>query len=226
MNFGYGVAVRKMGFTAPAAGKTGTSHDAWFAAYSSNLICIIWIGNDDYTDVKLSGAIAAAPIWAEFMNRAIRLPQYSDMKAFTPPPEGIQIVRIDRASNLPADESCPGDGYNAAFLVGTVPQSTCSHMGIDAQTLGNQLFGDGASSSGPMVTPGNPYAPGTPNQNRTSPTSPYSSAPPSGPRAPGPYQPQTYDPNQPAPEVKHRNAFKKLFGLGKPKDPPAPDAPQ
>jgi penicillin-binding protein 1B len=90
MNFGYGYQVRKLGFKAPAAGKTGTSHDAWFAAYSSNLICVIWIGNDDYTDVKLEGATAAAPIWAEFMNRAIRLPQYSDMKPFSPP-DGVEV---------------------------------------------------------------------------------------------------------------------------------------
>ena len=113
MNFGYGVEVRKRGFTAPAAGKTGTSHDAWFAAYSSNLICIVWVGNDDYTDVKLSGALAAAPIWAEFMNRAIKLPQYSDMTGFTAP-EGVQMLRIDRATSLPADDSCPSD---------TVPRS-------------------------------------------------------------------------------------------------------
>lgn len=144
MNFGYGVAVRKLGFTAPAAGKTGTSHDAWFAAYTSNLICVVWVGNDDYSDVKLEGALAAAPIWAAFMNRAIRLPQYSDMKTFLPPPDGVQMVPIDRASNLPADASCASDTFQAAFLAGTVPQSTCSHMGVDAQTLGSQLY-DGAA---------------------------------------------------------------------------------
>ena len=76
---GTAATVRAHGFLAPAAGKTGTSHDAWFAGYSSNLLCIIWIGNDDYTDVKLQGALAAAPMWADFMQRAIRLPQYSDM---------------------------------------------------------------------------------------------------------------------------------------------------
>ena len=52
MNFGYGYVVRQRGFTAPAAGKTGTSHDAWFAAYSSNLICVVWVGNDDYTNIN------------------------------------------------------------------------------------------------------------------------------------------------------------------------------
>jgi penicillin-binding protein 1B len=77
MNFGYGYEVRRRGFMAPAAGKTGTSHDAWFAGFTSNLLCIVWIGNDDYTDVKLAGATAAAPIWAEFMKKAVLLPQYS-----------------------------------------------------------------------------------------------------------------------------------------------------
>jgi len=134
--------VRAHGFTAPAAGKTGTSHDAWFAGYSSNLLCIIWIGNDDYTDVKLQGALAAAPIWAEFMNRAIRIPQYSDMKPFTAP-DGVETLRIDRATDLPADESCPSDSFSAAFLAGTAPQGTCSHMsGSDPEALGQQLSGD------------------------------------------------------------------------------------
>ena len=102
------------------AGRAGTSHDAWFAGYSSNLLCIIWVGNDDYTDVKLQGAFAAAPIWAEFMNRAIKLPQYSDMKPFATAPEGIQIVPVDKATWLPADETCPED-LSLAFLGGTVP---------------------------------------------------------------------------------------------------------
>ena len=66
INHGTGYAVRALGFTAPAAGKTGTSHDAWFAGFTSNLICIVWVGNDDYSDIKIEGAHAAAPIWAEF----------------------------------------------------------------------------------------------------------------------------------------------------------------
>src|SRR5206468_13014143 len=75
----------------------------------------------------LQGADAAAPIWAELMNRAIKLPQYSDMKPFTVP-EGVHQVRIDKNTWLPADETCPQD-YYIGFLDGTVPNSTCSHMG-------------------------------------------------------------------------------------------------
>lgn len=153
MNYGYGIAVRQKGFTAPAAGKTGTSHDAWFAAYSSNLICIVWIGNDDYSDVKLSGAIAAAPIWAEFMNRAIRLPQYSDMHGFSTP-DGVSIYRIDKATNQLADETCP-NAYSVAFLNGTQPQNTCSRMGENEGGVLSRIFG-GSGNDNAQPPPLNP----------------------------------------------------------------------
>ena len=160
MSYGTASTVRGHGFSAPAAGKTGTSHDAWFAGYSSNLLCVIWVGNDDYTDVKLQGAYAAAPIWAEFMNRAIKLPQYSDMKAFAPT-EGVQSVRVDKNTWLPADESCPQD-YYLAFLDGTVPGNTCSHMGASSQTLMQGLLPDGSPNPDAIpVAPGNPQTPDT-----------------------------------------------------------------
>ena len=84
INNGLGyTAVRLRGFTPPAAGKTGSSHDGWFAGYTSNLLCIVWVGYDDYSDLRLSGAQTAAPIWAEFMKKAAALPQYSDDEAFS-----------------------------------------------------------------------------------------------------------------------------------------------
>src|SRR5208337_3417878 len=73
---GTGAGVRGMGFTSPAAGKTGTSHDAWFAGFTSSLLCIVWVGNDDYTSIdpenrgRVQGAHVAAPIWADFMKKA------------------------------------------------------------------------------------------------------------------------------------------------------------
>ena len=147
MTRGTAAAVRTHGFTAPAAGKTGTSHDAWFAGYTSNLICIIWVGNDDYTDVKLQGALAAAPIWAEFMNRAIQLPQYSDVHAFSKP-DGVTDVRLDRSSNLPADATCPND-YTAAFLNGTIPAGTCSRMSDSGQSIVEQMLNSGNNPTAP-----------------------------------------------------------------------------
>jgi penicillin-binding protein 1B len=137
---GTGAGVRNMGFTSPAAGKTGTDHDAWFAGFTSNLLCIVWVGNDDYTDIKLQGAQAAAPIWAEFMKKAVLLPQYSDTNEFSAP-EGVEIVAIDSVSNLLSDESCPAS-FNAAFLSGTAPLETCDHP-ADRRNLFQKIFGTG-----------------------------------------------------------------------------------
>jgi penicillin-binding protein 1B len=210
MNFGYGYQVRKMGFMAPAAGKTGTSHDAWFAAYTTNLICVVWVGNDDYTDVKLSGAIAAAPIWAEFMNRAIKLPQYSDAKQFTPP-EGVTVVTLDKNTNLLADPSCPDD-YSAAFLDGTAPQNFCSQMGESPQNFFQKLFGSGNHQ--PAVQP----------NSQPTPQSGYQPVPPTGPQTP--HRPNTKPVPNNAPtennapntteseKPKKRNFFQKLLGIG------------
>ena len=115
--------VRQRGFTAPAAGKTGSSHDGWFAGYTSNLLCIVWVGYDDYSDIRLSGAQTAAPIWAEFMKKAVTLPQYSDAKPFSQP-SGVVDVQLDKTTNLLATPACP-ETYTAAFIAGTEPSETC-----------------------------------------------------------------------------------------------------
>jgi penicillin-binding protein 1B len=155
MNFGYGYEARRRGFMAPAAGKTGTSHDAWFAGYTSNLLCIVWVGNDDYTPLpdKLTGGIAAAPIWAEFMKAAVRLPQYSDTREFVPP-SGVTVVTLDKATNLLADASCPGSTYSAAFLDGTEPTDTCDHLNGDQRSIFQKLFGLGDKSTMPALPAG------------------------------------------------------------------------
>src|ERR1041385_4993577 len=108
INNGTAGNVRGMGFSAPAAGKTGTSHDGWFAGYTSNLLCNVWVGFDDYSDLRLSGATTAAPIWAEFMKRAVKLPAYSDAQSFQPP-AGVIAVKLDKATNRLATDACPDD---------------------------------------------------------------------------------------------------------------------
>jgi penicillin-binding protein 1B len=124
INNGLGyTAVRLRGFTPPAAGKTGSSHDGWFAGYTSNLLCIVWVGYDDYSDLRLSGAQTAAPIWAEFMKKASTLPMYSDMKPFSQP-SGVVDVQLDKATNRLATPNCTDD-YVSAFVAGTEPRDTC-----------------------------------------------------------------------------------------------------
>jgi penicillin-binding protein 1B len=141
VNFGTGYEVRRRGFTAPAAGKTGTSHDAWFAGYTSNLLCVVWVGYDDYSDLRLSGGVTAAPIWAEFMKRAVALPQYRDVKEFSQP-DGVINVQLDKTTNLLATPACP-ETYTAAFVAGTEPVATCEQGFGDHRNLFQKILGVG-----------------------------------------------------------------------------------
>lgn len=140
LNFGTAYPVRQRGFNAPAAGKTGSSHDGWFAGYTSNLLCIVWVGYDDYSDIRLSGAQTAAPIWAEFMKKAVALPEYSDVKDFSQP-AGVVDVQLDKATNRLATPSCP-DTYTAAFIAGTEPHDTCDQGG-GITGFFSRIFGGG-----------------------------------------------------------------------------------
>ena len=154
VNAGTGATIRGHGFTAPAAGKTGTSHDAWFAGFTSNLLCVVWIGNDDYSDIKQEGGKTAAPIWADFMKHAVQLPQYSDTRQF-PTPNGVSTVRLDKVTNLLADASCPQD-YDAVFLDGTAPTQTCDQSAGDQRTVFQKIFGLGKEATvGPPGVPAN-----------------------------------------------------------------------
>ena len=147
VNSGTGYTVRARGFQAPAAGKTGTSHDAWFAGYTTNLLCIVWVGNDDYTDLKLSGSSTAAPIWAEFMKRAVKLPQYSGAKNF-PAPSGVVEVTLDKLTNRLATLTCPQD-YTVAFIAGTEPKETCDDAFSDHRGFFTKILGLGAQPVAP-----------------------------------------------------------------------------
>src|SRR5204863_8913564 len=106
MNSGTAAGVRSRGCYAPAAGKTGTSRDGWFAGFTSQLLCVVWVGIDDNSELKLEGAKSALPIWTEFMQRAIKMPLYQDAKPFKPP-SGISTVTIDADSGLLATPNCP-----------------------------------------------------------------------------------------------------------------------
>jgi penicillin-binding protein 1B len=95
INSGLGWPVRKRGFTLPAAGKTGTDDDGWFAGYTTRLVCVVWVGYDDNTDLGLLGSDSALPIWADFMKRAHALPAYRNPPPFPPAPGYGDVVNID-----------------------------------------------------------------------------------------------------------------------------------
>jgi penicillin-binding protein 1B len=129
---GTGAGVRSRGFKLPAAGKTGTSRDGWFAGFTSKLICVVWVGFDDNTDLKLEGSKSALPIWTEFMKRAHQHRDYLGTKNFAPP-EGVTVV-----------DGC--SGRPEAFLAGSEPVDLCG-----GQT---QVASWEDDAAGGAVTPG------------------------------------------------------------------------
>lgn len=122
---GTGAGVRARGFTAPAAGKTGTSRDGWFAGFTSDLVCVVWVGFDDHRDLKLEGSKSALPIWTEFMKQAVLL--MGAPKRFRTPP-GIVSVEVDPVSGLLATPQC-SVVRSEVFIAGSQPVEFCNRHG-------------------------------------------------------------------------------------------------
>jgi penicillin-binding protein 1B len=209
INRGTGVTVRSLGFTPIAAGKTGTSRDGWFAGFTSNLLCVVWVGFDDNRDLGLSGSASAAPIWAEFMKRAVTLPEYKNPADFEQP-DGVLQETIDPQSGQLASSACP-QSVQEYFIAGTEPTEVCGGHGTAAQ--GNwlaHLFGKGGSQNGP-TPPGNGAIQPNPPTNTTG-------TPPSNGQ-PG-------DPAADAEAKKKKGLLDKVFGIfgssKKPADTPKP----
>jgi penicillin-binding protein 1B len=159
LNKGTGASVRAKGFTLPAAGKTGTSRDGWFAGFTSNLVCVIWIGFDDNHDLGLQGGQTAAPIWADFMIKATTLPGYRDVRDFQMP-EGVQSVMIDADTLELATPSCPTT-REEVYVNGSAPTQLCElHGGHGPATAAggflSHIFGGGPKPPQPPGTNGTP----------------------------------------------------------------------
>jgi penicillin-binding protein 1B len=120
---GTGAGVWARGFRGPGAGKTGTSRDGWFAGFTSQLLCIVWVGFDDYRDLGLEGSKSALPIWAEFMKRASQYGPYRQTREF-PVPRGVVSERLCSDSQQLATDRCPST-YNEYFIDGTEPTVEC-----------------------------------------------------------------------------------------------------
>jgi len=135
MRSGTAAGVRSRGFTLPAAGKTGTSRDGWFAGFTSKLVCVVWVGFDDGKDLNLEGAKTALPIWTEFMKRAHQHREYRNVRDWDAP-DGIVSVDIDPATGQLATAGCP-IARSEVFIAGTQPVELCRlHGGGGTQVAG------------------------------------------------------------------------------------------
>jgi penicillin-binding protein 1B len=141
---GTAARVRGMGFTLPAAGKTGTSRDGWFAGYTKDLLAIAWVGYDDNRDLNIQGSQSALPIWTEFMLKATALyPPADPDSMYFEAPSGITFARIDPESLQLANPSCPTT-FDEAFISGTEPTAHCALHGFSLPTA----VSEGVSEAG------------------------------------------------------------------------------
>jgi penicillin-binding protein 1B len=130
------------------------------------------------------------------MKHAVKLPQYSDTRQFTPP-AGVSTVRLDKVTNLLADASCPSD-YDAVFLDGTAPTQTCDQSAGDQRNVFQKLFGIGKDAS---------VAPAPANGAPALPPQPVGSQAAAAPTQPGPAQPPPDEQKK-----KKKGFFGRLFG--------------
>jgi penicillin-binding protein 1B len=119
VNRGTAAAVRTRGFKANVAGKTGTSRDGWFAGYTPNLVCVVWVGFDDGSQLGLTGANSALPIWTDFMT--VALGQHPEWQGDWQMPAGIEQVAINPYTGALASPEDP-DKRMELFINGTSPQ--------------------------------------------------------------------------------------------------------
>jgi penicillin-binding protein 1A len=141
VNAGTAASARRLGFTLPAAGKTGTTNDfkdAWFIGYTPRLVAGVWVGFDQAKTILPRGFASevAVPIWAKFMKIATS----ADQPAWFDTPRGIVTAKVCRLSGLLASDECENvetigsDGqisrksmvYTEYFAAGTGPTAVCA----------------------------------------------------------------------------------------------------
>jgi penicillin-binding protein 1A len=131
----------------PAAGKTGTSSDSrdtWFAGYTPDLACVVWLGNDNDSPLAhdVTGGQLAAPLWRRFMLEAHRgLPVRDIIKEAVPvqsapEPSGTQALLV------PAQNA-----------TGTLPQTLKSRTPASAQDQPGQPLDEPLPSDAPSSPP-------------------------------------------------------------------------
>jgi len=142
LNRGTGIRARALyDFREPAAGKTGTDDDGWFAGFTNNLLCVVWVGFDDNTDLSVEGAHSALPIWTEFMLGAHKHRAYRNPEPFEAP-EGVVAVAVDAETGELATYACP-DRIEEVFVAGSQPTRFCSIHGSGGRMLASSVAGWG-----------------------------------------------------------------------------------
>jgi penicillin-binding protein 1A len=216
VNAGTAARIRSLGFTLPAAGKTGTTNefkDAWFVGFTPALVAGVWVGFDQPRTIMRNAYASevAVPMWTAFMKAATR----GDEARWFTPPRGVTSVSICRLSGKRAGEGCHDaevvtpEGwierrstvYTEYFARGTAPTAVCD------MHQSRSFFGTIAS-----IFKNDPPPPPQPTLEAAGipiGASPVVIAPVPTAREPEP---------DPDPEPRRRNIFQRIFGLNRNQD--------
>jgi len=120
INRGTASKVRARGLKGTLAGKTGTSRDGWFAGFTPNIVCAVWVGFDDGSQLGLTGANSALPIWSDFMQ--VALAKHPEWEGDWQMPAGVEQVEINPKTG---ELTAAGDAEKRIefFINGTGPQT-------------------------------------------------------------------------------------------------------
>jgi penicillin-binding protein 1A len=218
VNYGTAYRARSLGFTLPAAGKTGTTNDfvdAWFVGFTPSLVTGVWIGFDQPRTILPNGFAGdlAVPLWAKFMKDATK----GSKAAWYATPKGIGSAQVCRLSGLLPNHGCDDveviddEGnvehrsmvYTEFFLRGQQPTEECPlHPGESLIGKFAGVFGKDGPAPTPATAVGLPpaSAPGEPEVEATTGTEPAA-----------PAQAET-------PKKKKRGFWARVFGVGKDED--------
>ena len=218
INAGTAYRARQIGFTLPAAGKTGTTNDyndAWFVGFTPKIVTGVWIGFDQPRTIIRNGYAGevAVPMWAAFMKAATR----GDKPDWLEKPASIVALNVCRISGKLPNDGCDTvevvnrDGftesrsmiYTEYFVRGTQPTTECPlHEGSSFVDAIAGVFG---KDHGPPPIPVD--ATGLP---ATTGTSASGTAPPPVASSPSPSESGTRAAEQP----KKRGFWSRVFGGG------------
>jgi len=138
VNRGTAAKVRARGLRANVAGKTGTSRDGWFAGYTPKLVCVVYVGFDDNSDLGMTGADSALPIWTDFMSAA--LAAHPEWGGDWQMPSEIEQAEIDPTTGLLAAPDSLAK-RTELFVQGTAPTAQ-STPGETEEELDDSELGD------------------------------------------------------------------------------------
>ena len=222
VNAGTGYRARQLGFTLPAAGKTGTTNDyldAWFVGFTPKVVTGVWVGFDQPQTIISNGygGELAVPIWASFMKTATRGHKHEWFDR----PKSVIGVNVCRVTGKRPNDGCDSvevvsrDGfvesrsmiYTEYFVKGTEPRDVCPLHG--GRSLLDRLAG--VFGGGEETRPVSAEEVGLPQPRPTSTAgSPAPPPPPPAAAKPAPKEAEV----KPAEDPKKRGFWSRLFGRG------------